>query len=413
VKRSSASHPEPGPAHQWAFKSRFRRNAFGWHGSRLAVSRVDEAVSEIRKVARTNATLAAEGAVALIERLSPALEHVDSSSGALGSAVNGAIRALVPIIANAPVDSAARDKWLERLWAALEVDEMPYIERLTEHWGEVCASPEVASQWADRLLGLTRLALGPDPRSRPFFHGSSACLSALLASRRFDELLALLEGEAFWPYKRWGVRALVALGRREDAIDYAEACRSRTTNDLSVDAECEEILCSSGLVDEAYRRYAVRAPTGGSYAAAFRALAKRYPHRPAREVLADLVATTPGMAGKWFAAAKDAGFLDEALALARRSPADPKTLARAARDLAETEPAFAVEAGLLAIDGFVQGLGYEVTGLDVRMAHSGTMKAAERLGSVPDVHDRVGALLRGDAAGAEFVRQVLGAEREK
>lgn len=34
----------------------------------------------------------------------------------------------------------------------------------------------------------------------------------------------------------------------------------------------------------------------------------------------------------------------EALELANRSPCDPKTLTRAARDMAETEPLFAIEA---------------------------------------------------------------------
>jgi hypothetical protein len=55
-----------------------------------------------------------EGAVRLIERLSPALEHVDSSSGALGSAVNNrSIEALVPVIAGAPVTTPGREQWLE------------------------------------------------------------------------------------------------------------------------------------------------------------------------------------------------------------------------------------------------------------------------------------------------------------
>lgn len=41
--------------------------------------------------------LAAEGALLLLERLSPAREHVDSSSGSIGTAVNHAIGELVPI----------------------------------------------------------------------------------------------------------------------------------------------------------------------------------------------------------------------------------------------------------------------------------------------------------------------------
>ena len=64
--------------HKWAFKPHFRRHAFGWR-SQPAIQRVKEAVAEIKKVVRTDAVLAAEGAVALIERLAPALENIDSS----------------------------------------------------------------------------------------------------------------------------------------------------------------------------------------------------------------------------------------------------------------------------------------------------------------------------------------------
>jgi flagellin-like hook-associated protein FlgL len=52
------------------------------------VTRIKDAVAEIKTVSRNNPVAAAEGAARLIERLSPALEHVDSSSGALGTAVN-------------------------------------------------------------------------------------------------------------------------------------------------------------------------------------------------------------------------------------------------------------------------------------------------------------------------------------
>ena len=38
--------------HKWTFTARFRRNAFGWNGSRLACQKIKEAVSEIKKVAR-------------------------------------------------------------------------------------------------------------------------------------------------------------------------------------------------------------------------------------------------------------------------------------------------------------------------------------------------------------------------
>lgn len=68
-----------------------------------------------------------------LERVSPALERVDSPSGSIGSAVNNAIGELVPIIANAPADAKTRDAWLERLFEAYQDDGIPYIERLGDH----------------------------------------------------------------------------------------------------------------------------------------------------------------------------------------------------------------------------------------------------------------------------------------
>lgn len=59
--------------HKWVFRARFRRGAYGWR-SQPAIKRVKEAVSEIRKVARRDPLLGAEGAVLFLERVSPALE---------------------------------------------------------------------------------------------------------------------------------------------------------------------------------------------------------------------------------------------------------------------------------------------------------------------------------------------------
>jgi len=70
-----------------------------------------------------------------LEKLSPALEHVDSSSGAIGTAVNKAIDALVAMIVKAPADDDLRDKWLERLWESFQEDDIPYIETLADFWG--------------------------------------------------------------------------------------------------------------------------------------------------------------------------------------------------------------------------------------------------------------------------------------
>jgi hypothetical protein len=364
-------------------------------------------VSEIKRAARRNPVLAADGAVALLERLSPALEQVDSSSGAIGTAVNNAIRELVPIISGAPADPKRREVWLERLWAAHEADQIPYVESLADYWGELCASKETAAVWADRLVDTTRMAFSPDESLRGDFHGTCACLSALYRAERYEEIVDILKVDTIWPYKRWAVKALAAIGNKAEAIRYAEVCRGPRTPESDVDALCEEILLSSGLVEEAYQRYGLRANRGGTYLATFRAVAKKYPHKNLAELLADLVDTTPGDEAKWFAAAKDAGLYDDALALAAHSPCDPKTLTRAARDFAEKEPAFALGAGLLALQWLVRGYGFETTSADVRAAYTNTMKAAENAGMVEEARQQVQQLVAGEGPGG-FVTRVLG-----
>src|SRR5206468_61945 len=97
--------------HKWEFKSRFRRDAFGWK-SQPAITRIKEAVAEIKRAAKHSPQLGASGAIVLLERLSPAIERVDGSSGAIGRTVNDAIATLVPIISTAQVDPKTREAWL-------------------------------------------------------------------------------------------------------------------------------------------------------------------------------------------------------------------------------------------------------------------------------------------------------------
>jgi len=396
-------------AHTWGFRARFRRHAFGWK-SQPAIQRIKEAVSEINRVARKDPILAAEGAVVLLERISPALEHVDSSSGAIVTAVNNAVTVLVAIIASAPAGERIRDGWLERLWKAYEDDDVPYIELLGDHWGDLCASKDVASRWADRLIGTCKMAWSPDPSLRGFFKGTTNCLSALTAAGRYDDVLALLEmaPHDMWHYRQWGAKALAAKGKKAEAIRYADEGRGLNDSPVAIACACEEILLSSGLVDEAYERYGLTANQAGTYLAWFRAVVRKYPHKKPAAILEDLVAETPGEEGKWFAAAKDAGLYDKAIALANGAPCSPQTLTRAARDFAEKNPAFAVEAGIAALRWLVEGYGYDVTALDVSSAYSFTMKAASNAGCVEKIAQAIKAADSGDVVSHEEAkRQIL------
>jgi len=166
------------------------------------------------------------------------------------------------------------------------------------------------------------------------------------------------------------------MGKKAEAIRYAEESRGLNDPGWQIAQACEEILLSSGLLDEAYRRYAIEANQGTTNLATFRAIAKKYPHKQPEEILRDLVASAPGAEGKWFAAAKDAGLFDVAIELVTRSPTDPRTLTRAARDYAEKQPAFALAAGLAALRWISLGHGYEITGTDVLDAYSAVTQAA-------------------------------------
>ncbi len=367
--------------HQWQFAPRFKRNAFGWR-SDTPIQRIKEALAEIKLVGKKNPVLAAEGAIVLLGKLSPALMGVDSSSGALGSWVNRTIETLAPVIANAAVTQAVRQKWMRKLWQALDEDEMPYIESLGDYWGELCAGPALASTWADELLPTVQSAWSPNASGHGYFKGTTACLSALLAAGRHEELLALIamKPRPWWHDRRWGVKALVAMGRRAEALRYAE--EPVVINDplWQIAQTCEEILLSSGMADEAYRRYAVVANESTTNLATFRAICKKYPHKMPADVLHDLVASTPGSEGKWFAAAKDAGLYLVAINLIQRSPADPRTLTRAARDFCTSQPDFASECALAALHWISRGHGYEITAAEVQEAFDALVAATYAAG---------------------------------
>ncbi|WP_028232700.1 hypothetical protein [Paraburkholderia mimosarum] len=397
---------KPG-VHKWQFAQRFRRHAFGWR-SDVPLQRIKEAVAEIRQVARTDTALAADGAVRFLEKVSPALEHVDSSSGAIGSAVHRAIENLASVIATAQVDATTRQRWLERLWQAIQDDGMSYIETLGDKWDTLCVTPEIASTWADMFLELVE-HVWSEPAGG-YFAGTPICLASLYAAGRHAQLVALVDRapHVWWHYRRWGVKALVAMGMKAEAIAYAEATRGRNNPEGLIAEACEEILLSSGLADEAYKRYAHQANQGSTYLATFRAIVKKYPRKAPETILRDLIAASPEAPGKWFAAAKDAGLFDLAIELVNTSPADPRTLTRAARDFAGKQPAFAMAAGLAALRWLSQGYGYEITGIDVLDASKATTLAAANAGvDLESIREQIRRLTSAITPQSDFVSKVL------
>lgn len=365
--------------HIWTFKPRLRSRAFGWKGSHLACQRLKEAVAEIKKVSRVDPVTAADGVVCLMQRIWPTFQDIDTSSGALGGAVNSAQDETLPILIEAPADRKTRDKWLDRLWQAIQDDGVNYLWMVEDRWGELCCSGEVASRWADQLLGLLRTAWS-DPRPGNYVRGTSVCLSSLVAAGRHKELLAVLALQRFpyWDDRKFGMQALLSQGRIDAALVYAEGSRGLNQPDMAIDAACEKILLDTGRVDEAYEKYALTANSSSTGLATFRTISRKYPGRDPKKILLDL-ATSSSDPGRWFAAAKDAGFLDLALEFANAGRTDPRTLSRASRDLLKKDARFCLQAGRLAIQRILEGHGYELTGADVIDAFNHFMAAAQTL----------------------------------
>ena len=219
----------------------------------------------------------------------------------------------------------------------------------------MCVAPEIASLWADRLQGRVREDWGAPPETRGYFRGATHCLASLFRAGRNEEILDLLalKTYGFWWYDSWGVKALAAMGKGDEAIRYAEAHLGLKDDRSEAARLCEEILLDQRLGEEAYHRYGFEA---------------------------------------------------------NRTPCDPRTLTRAARDFVFKQPSFALHCGFTALKWLVGGYGYEITSADVWEAYRRTMEAAGNLGEVEQTGKAIRDLVARETNGECFVTRVLRTE---
>ena len=380
----------------WQFKRHFRANTFGWRGSALACKRLGEAVAEIKKAAKADPVLAGEGVVALCERLWPALQHVDSSSGALGSAVYRALDTLLPLLIAAPANLKIRRKWLERLEQAILDEGVEYLSNVRQVWGKICVDECLMDECADRLLPMIRQMWSPEERHVYAFSAQTLmCLSCLLEVGRDEELQALLTAapHRHWSEQSYWAEALRRRGDLEAAISFAESCRSPQGYDKSeIEAFCEGALLEAGRWEDAYTRYGRHLRTGHTYLNQYRAIVKKYPLLAPRRILQDLIAESANP-GEWFAAARTAGQLDIALECALGGQVNPGTLATAAHDMVQAAPAFSFAVALRALELFLEGYGYDDRWMEMLKAAEALAEAAKTLGNPPSCLAQVQALV--------------------
>ena len=200
-----------------------------------------------------------------------------------------------------------------------------------------------------------------------FSRADSACYSAFFAAGRHDELIALIGGDPrpMWHDLHW-------IGRIKGA---------------------------TSQIDEANR--------ATTYLVTCRLIAGKYSEIDPERVLSDLIATTPGEEGKWFATAKRLKRFDLAMQLAWKSPCDPKTLIRAAGDNVERAPGFIAEVGLAALHWVCQGRGYELTALDVQRAYRLASEVGHSVGQAERAALRIQAMLRPTTRAVRWVREIV------
>ena len=118
-----------------------------------------------------------------------------------------------------------------------------------------------------------------------------------------------------WFDEKFAAEALLRHGREDAALTRAAALLDGDRQPCGrheIARFCEAILVRQGKADEAYHRFGLPTAAGNTWLAMWRDLVRRYPDRDARLLLKDLIALH-GRKGKWFAAAKTAGYLDIAL----------------------------------------------------------------------------------------------------
>lgn len=354
---------------KWEFRSKFRARALGWNGSKKAIENLKLALSEIKQVARKDQVLAGDGCVLLASRIWPAFEHIDTSTGALGSAVNKTLEALIPILIDAPASEAERRKWAEKLYTAICEDGVSYLEPIQERFGEILNFRSLQDHYIELTLPSLQQAWSKHDKL-VFTQSSTLTLSCLLATEQYEELTKLLarKNTRFWPDEKFAVQALLNQNKRQEAIDYIEELLKADDrggyNERLASAFLEQLLIEDGRENEAYQRFGLKALTSTTYLSSWRRVTKRYPGIDKRRVLEDLVKAFPPK-GKWFAAAKTGGYLDLALEYARDGQSEPATLARAAKEFVNKDPEFAGFVALESIARYVSGGGYEAAPIDL------------------------------------------------
>lgn len=396
--------------HAWEFTRFFRAGVFKWNGTALASKRIHAAIREIKQVAKKDSCSAAQGAVNFVEKCGRAIEHIDSSSGAIGNAVNSALYEVAAIIGTAELTSKDRLSLVERIWESWEEEECGYYDVLSELWPKFCREPEIMTYWADRFLPIVTLVF-KSTEAGAYFKGSEPCLACLFETGRYDEVIDILQNKEriLFDYLQYVIKVAAAKGDLDAALKMVdEYMCDPYISPYAVARLGEELLMQSGRIEEAYRKYAFRLPFQTTGLATFTTIHKRYPKISPQRIINDLLANDPGNERRYFAAARKIGMIELAIEIAEKYDVEPKTLTTASKDYVEKDPDLSLRFGLLALQRYANGYGYEPEYADVQKCHDSVCTAAVNAGKKDEVTGKVRVLAENDKSVRKLVALVVG-----
>ncbi len=387
-----------------AFARRFRRGAYGWR-SAPAVKSVKAAVSEIQKVARTDPARAAEGAVLFLERVSPAskawMGPPAPSGGPSGAPSTSWWASCARRRSTRPPESLARASL-----GCVRGRQDSLHRGPRRALGEICCrllSPRpgrIASWTRPGGRCSTRAGSGGSSRAAP---RASPRSSTPVATRRS---WTRSRGPTFWPYRRWGVRALASLGRKAEAIALAESdpsqnaigSRAAVRGDLplvgdagtGVPALCAGCAREDDLPGHVPRRAEglPREESGGGA------------RRPRR-------GDSRARRGSGSRRRSPRGSARRPWPLAKRSPVHRDTWLAPHGTSPRRTRSSSIEVGLLAIEGMIRGDAYEFTRADVLTAYTPTLDAARRQGVEDATRARLHRIVQGTGPAHASVESCL------
>jgi hypothetical protein len=400
--------PTKNNKHNWEFTKYFRANVYGWKGTALASKRIKDAVKEIKSVAQKEPVTAAEGAVLFIEKCWRAIEHIDSSSGAIGTAVNNALIEMVQIIHDAPLAIQERQKLTERIWESWQEEGYGYYDELSKRWVEICVKPEILIYWADNFLPIVKNVFSSDTPGS-YFKGSEPCLSCLFETGRYDELIEIIQSDPkpMFHYRKYFIKVIAARGDIEKALSMIDESLYDSYSSIEAANLGEDILLNAGRTEEAYKRYGLMMPFQSTGLATLSAIRKKYPEISPQRILNDLLDADRGNEGRYFAAARKIGMIELAIEIAEKHNVEPKTLITACKDYFEKDPGISVKFGLIALQRYADGYGYEPEYSDVKKCYDFLIKASEKTGQVENISAMVKIMAVNDKSIRKLVSLVV------